>query len=233
MVLLTLEKKEDIEDGDNFLTTEQFLSFVSQPCEENSNLKDTDFVSFYERYENLCIHYKDFPGIIREIFDKFEVVLKIRMKMTFKFIGPVNKDYNWVGFMQYNYFYPTFNSRPDVTMGSMKMFNLDIFKRFKTSNNPSHKMFPSIIFKIPGNNQIPNLNECDFVLFHSDPGYYCNLELEEMNYIDFRKNEYFDIIVDTEVLELVKNSEIMLEKKFRDRQNTVANVTISAISTPT
>lgn len=226
MTALTLQKKEDIKDGDTFLTTEEFSSFVSHPSEANASLNDTDYVSSYDNYDNLYIHYKDFPGIIKEIFDKFEVVLKIRMKMTFKFISPVNKDYNWVGFMRYNFWKPSLNLT-NMIMGSMKLFDFDVIREYVTSSE--YNLSPLVIIKIPESNQKPNLKECDLVILHPDPGYYCNLELKETSYTDFRANNYSDsgIVIDTEVLDLLKNSELTFENRFKVKQNTVANVSTS------
>jgi hypothetical protein len=223
---LTIQKREETKDDDTFLTSEQFLSLVSQPAEKNANLNDTDYISYYESCDNLLINYKDFPGVIREIFEKFDAVLKIRMKMTFKFVGPVSKEYNWVGFMHYffqdNIFSSLTNEPSNMIMGSMKLLNFSNVE-LKVAEG-AYPLFPSVIIKIPGNNQIPNLNECDLVVFHSDPGYYCNLQLGQISYKEFRETNYSDIVIDTEVLELLKKAELKFEKKHSIAQNTASTI---------
>lgn len=223
---LTIQKREDTKDDDTFLTSEQFLSLVSQPSEKNANLNDTDYISYHESCDNLLINYKDFPGVILEIFEKFDAVLKIRMKMTFKFISPVSKEYNWVGFMHYffqdNIFSSLTNEPSNMIMGSMKLLN---FSNVKLKVAERHyPLFPSVILKIPGNNKIPNLNDCDVIVFHPYPGYYCNLQLNQISYKDFIASNYSDIIIDTEVLKLLKNSELEFEKKHPIGQNTAATI---------
>lgn len=228
MVSLTFHKKDVIKDGDIFMTSEEMLNFVSQPLEGNASVNDTDYVSFHDSYDNLYIHYKDFPGVIKEIFDKFEVVLKVRMKMTFKFINSVVKDYNWAGIMQYNFFSPSLNNTSNMIMGSLKLLEFDTIKYLVSSGN--YNLSPLVIIKIPGNNQKPNLKECDIVIFYPDLGYYCNLELQDTSYTLFKANNYDNIVIDTEVLKLMKDSEIIFEERYKVGQNTVANVTAS---TPT
>jgi len=218
---LTIQKKEDTKDGDTFLTSEQFINLISQPADGTANLKDSDYISHYNCYDNLLIEYKHFPGFIKEIFEKFDAVLKIRMKITFKFIAAATKDYNWVGFMKY-FNPPLFNVTSNMIMGSMKLFNFDEVN-LKISEGVYH-LLPSVVFKIPGNNQIPNLNECDIVILHPDPGYHCNLQLKELGYEDFKANNYSDIVIDTEVFHIIRTAELRYKKKLLIDQNTTSTI---------
>ena len=187
MTAMTLENPTDATESDRFLNMTDCRDFLSDPITTSDHK--------YESYDNLFVKYEDFPGWYVPYFEKTNSIVKIRMKMTFNLFVKNESDKNFVGFMKYidPDAYPNFKKTSGILMGSLLRFDQH------PNEVKQYNLVPTVILKQPGNIE-PNLPECDFVLFHSDPGYYCNLELTKKSFPDFEQNYYNDLIVDAKTL---------------------------------
>ena len=75
---------------------------------------------------------------------------------------------------------------------------------YEFKEKPLYKIIPAIVINLPANKEV-NLLELNFVILHSDPGYYCNLELEEKAFGDFMENSLNNIVVDDNVKKIFLN----------------------------
>lgn len=188
---MTLEKPGAATDSDRFLSMEECRNFLSNPV-TTVNLK-------YEAYTDLFVKYKDFPGWHMPIFEVFNAIIKIRMKKTFDLFKQNPIDKNFTGFIKYTGDnFSTFDSTSGIVMGSLLKF--DDFPE----EEKQYRIVPTTVINLPANKEI-NLIESNFVLFHSDPGYYCNLELEEKTFGDFMENSLNNIVVEDNVKRLLIN----------------------------
>ena len=198
MTAMTIEKSDVVKPTDKILTRQESIDLLSTPVSVSSN-------SFrYEVYHDLYLKYEDFPGYYMPIFEKLETIIKIRMKKTFSLFKRDDVDKNFIGLIRYidPETGPKFDAESSrIYMGSLLVF--DYFSNEEINHDLHHSLVPALILKLPGNTDI-NLNECDFTLFHSDAGYYCNYELQNMDFQRFKDTHYNDIVIDNKFLNNLK-----------------------------
>jgi hypothetical protein len=205
------------ESNDRVITTEQFLDLVNKPIEgvpvpvepDGGTTKENLWKSYAknnESYDNLVIKYEDFPGNwTKEIFKKLDVYLRVKTKLTIPktLISPYRPpgSKNTCVYIKYiDAYKPGFGKAPELVTSNKKVFvssNISDFEMFMTAD-----MMPSLIMKIDGPN-IP-YSSLDFILLHSEPGYYSNVDFTSEDFMNMKNNNYNEIVVDSSVIDNIE-----------------------------
>jgi hypothetical protein len=207
---MIIEPKEKLKDTDRFISKEECLEIISTrvpgfdddffKSEYYLNIRNSDPHGItivpkknYVVYDNLVMKYTDFPGEINPILAGFDIHIRLKVKtnMHVSKVYPVDRNFN----IFIRYFDPEKYDWVQNNEGFMETKGM-----IQTKIRPEPQtIIPTLTCRINANTEPDLHNTSDFYIFSSQPGYYCNLPLQELQAAKFFENDFNNIVVDPEV----------------------------------